>query len=34
MGVESALKIELGGPFDRGQGGPGSSRILVEPEIH
>ena len=34
MGVESALQIELGGPFDRGRGGPGGWRILVEPEIH
>ncbi len=34
MGVESALQIELGGPFDRGRGGPGGRRILVEPEIH
>ena len=34
MGVESALQIELGGPFDRGRGGPGGWRILVESEIH
>lgn len=34
MGAESALQIELGGPFDRGRGGPGGWRILVEPEIH
>ena len=33
-GVESALQIELGGPFDRGKGGPGGWRILIEPEIH
>jgi len=33
-GVESALQIEIGGPFDRGRGGPGGWRILVEPEIH
>ncbi len=33
-GVESALQIELGGPFDRGRGGPDGWRILVEPEIH
>lgn len=33
-GVESALQIELGGPFDRGKGGPGGWRILVEPEVH
>lgn len=34
MGVESVLQIELGGPFDRGRGGPGGWRVLVEPEIH
>lgn len=34
MGVESALQIELGAPFDRGRGGPGGWRILVEPEVH
>jgi len=34
MGVESALQIELGGPFDRGRDGPGGWRILMEPEIH
>jgi Uma2 family endonuclease len=33
-GVESALQIELGGPFDRGRGGPGGWRILMEPEVH
>lgn len=33
-GVASALQIELGGPFDRGKGGPGGWRILVEPEVH
>jgi Uma2 family endonuclease len=33
-GVESALQIDLGGPFDRGRGGPGGWRILVEPEVH
>jgi len=33
-GVESALQIELGGPFDRGRGDSGGRRILVEPEIH
>ncbi len=32
--MESALQIELGGPFDRGKGGPGGWRILVEPEAH
>ena len=34
IGVESAPQIELGGPFDRGRGGPGGWRILVESEIH
>jgi Uma2 family endonuclease len=28
------LQIEIGGPFDRGKGGPGGWWILVEPEIH
>ncbi len=32
--AESVLQIELGGPFDRGKGGPGGWWILVEPEIH
>lgn len=34
VGVESALHSELSGPFDRGRGGPGGWRILMEPEIH
>jgi hypothetical protein len=33
-GVESALQIERGGPFDRGRGDPGGWRILIEPHIH
>jgi Uma2 family endonuclease len=28
------LGIEVGGPFDRGRGGPGGWWILDEPEIH
>jgi Uma2 family endonuclease len=32
--AESVLQIEIGGPFDRGRGGPGGWWILVEPEIH
>jgi Uma2 family endonuclease len=32
--AESVLQIEIGGPFDRGKGGPGGWWILVEPEIH
>src|SRR5437016_825432 len=30
----SSLGIELGGPFDRGRGGPGGWIILDEPELH
>jgi Uma2 family endonuclease len=30
----SRLGIELGGPFDRGKGGPGGWLILHEPELH
>jgi Uma2 family endonuclease len=32
--AESVLQIEIGGPFDRGRGGPGGWWILVEPEVH
>jgi Uma2 family endonuclease len=32
--VASSLGIELGGPFDRGRGGPGGWWILDEPELH
>jgi Uma2 family endonuclease len=32
--VASGLGIELGGPFDRGRGGPGGWHILDEPELH
>ena len=32
--VSSGLGIDLGGPFDRGRGGPGGWRILDEPELH
>jgi Uma2 family endonuclease len=28
------LGVELGGPFDRGKGGPGGWVILDEPELH
>jgi len=28
------INIELGGPFDRGKGGPGGWIILYEPELH
>ena len=30
----SRLGIDLGGPFDRGRGGPGGWVILDEPELH
>jgi Uma2 family endonuclease len=30
----SHLGVELGGPFDRGRGGPGGWYILDEPELH
>jgi Uma2 family endonuclease len=30
----AALGVELGGPFDKGAGGPGGWWILVEPELH
>lgn len=30
----STLGVELGGPFDRGRGGPGGWQILDEPELH
>jgi Uma2 family endonuclease len=30
----SRLGVELGGPFDRGRGGPGGWWILDEPELH
>lgn len=32
--AHSELMVELGGPFDRGRGGPGGWWILTEPEIH
>ena len=30
----SSLGVEIGGPFDRGRGGPGGWIILDEPELH
>ena len=30
----SALGMEIGGPFDRGRGGPGGWWIIDEPELH
>ena len=30
----STLGIDMGGPFDRGRGGPGGWLILDEPELH
>ena len=32
--ASSTLGIEVGGPFDKGNGGPGGWWILDEPEIH
>jgi Uma2 family endonuclease len=32
--ASSALGVEVGGPFDRGRGGPGGWWILDEPELH
>lgn len=32
--AESALNIEIGGPFHKGRGGPGGWWIIVEPEVH
>jgi Uma2 family endonuclease len=32
--ASSRLGIEIGGPFDRGKGGPGGWVILDEPELH
>jgi Uma2 family endonuclease len=32
--VASGLGIDLGGPFDRGRGGPGGWFIVDEPELH
>ena len=32
--ASSALTMEIGGPFDRGRGGPGGWVILDEPELH
>ena len=32
--ASSSLGVEIGGPFDRGRGGPGGWLILDEPELH
>ena len=32
--ASSRLLVEIGGPFDRGKGGPGGWVILGEPELH
>ncbi len=32
--ASSRLGIEIGGPFDRGRGGPGGWIVLDEPELH
>ncbi len=33
-GAASVLGMDIGGPFHRGRGGPGSWWILYEPELH
>ena len=30
----STMGVDIGGPFDRGRGGPGGWLILYEPELH
>jgi Uma2 family endonuclease len=32
--AQSMLAVEVGGPFDRGRGGPGGWWIIFEPELH
>lgn len=32
--AEFSLSYEIGGPFDKGRGGPGGWWILIEPELH
>ena len=32
--VSSGLGVDIGGPYDRGRGGPGGWWIIDEPEIH
>lgn len=32
--VTSTMGVDIGGPFDRGRGGPGGWVILDEPELH
>jgi len=32
--AQSAISAELGGPFQRGRGGPGGWIFMVEPELH
>ena len=32
--VVTVLGMEIGGPFDRGRGGPGGWWLLDEPELH
>ena len=32
--MATRLGYEMGGPFDRGRGGPGGWIFLIEPELH
>ncbi len=32
--AQNAVQVELGGPFDRGRGGPGGWLFMTEPELH
>jgi Uma2 family endonuclease len=32
--AQSAITVELGGPFQRGRGGPGGWIFMIEPELH
>lgn len=34
VSVATNLSIDIGSPYQRGKGGPGGWRILVEPEVH
>ncbi len=34
VSVATNLSIDIGSPYQRGRGGPGGWRILVEPEVH
>ncbi len=34
VAVATNIGIDIGGPYQRGRGGPGGWRILIEPEVH